>query len=225
MAGGHIQLQALTKRFGDATAVHELSLEIRGGRVLLAAGAERLRQDHHTADDRRFRTPDQRPDPAGRSRRQQPASQPAQSQHRVPELCAVSVPHSGGQRGVRHEIPALDAEGGRHAPRRRGVGAGWPRGVREATAQPAVRRPTAARRAGASAGAAPGGLAARRAAGRARRKDPQAAAAGAQGAAGGGRDHVRVRHPRPGGGAQHERPDRGDECRAHRAGRHPERGL
>jgi spermidine/putrescine transport system ATP-binding protein len=38
MAGGHIQLQALTKRFGDATAVHELSLEIEAGEFFSLLG-------------------------------------------------------------------------------------------------------------------------------------------------------------------------------------------
>ena len=40
----------------------------------------------------------------------------------------------------------------------------------------------------------------------------------AQGAAGRARDHVRVRHPRSGGGAHDERPDRGDEQGPGRAG-------
>ena len=39
------------------------------------------------------------------------------------------------------------------------------------------------------------------------------------------RDHLRLRHPRPGGGARDERPDRGDERRQGRAGGQPGPGL
>ncbi len=89
----------------------------------------------------------------------------------------------------------------------------------------ALRRPAAAGRARPRARSAPRRAAPRRAARRARREDPQAAPGRAEGAPGGGRDHVRVRHPRPGGGAQHERPRRGDERRPDRADRHARRGL
>ena len=41
----------------------------------------------------------------------------------------------------------------------------------------------------------------------------------------GRRDHVRLRDPRPGGGADDEQPHRGDERGPHRAGRHARRGL
>ena len=54
----------------------------------------------------------------------------------------------------------------------------------------------------------------RRAARRARPQAPQAAPDRAQAHPDGRRDHVRVRDPRPGGGAHDERPDRGDEPRA-----------
>ena len=87
-------------------------------------------------------------------------------------------------------------------------------GLGAPAAAAALRRPAAAGRARPGARPAPGRAAARRAARRARREDPQAAAGRAEGAPGGGRDHLRVRDPRPGGGAQHERPDRGDERRA-----------
>ena len=81
----------------------------------------------------------------------------------------------------------------------------------EPPAAPALRRPAAARRPGPGPGPAARRAAARRAAGRARRENPQAAADRAEGTAGGGRDHVHLRHPRPGGGAQHERPRRRHE--------------
>ena len=71
----------------------------------------------------------------------------------------------------------------------------------------------------------PEGAAARRAA---RRPRPQAAARDAdraQADAARARHHLRLRHPRPGGGADDERPDRGLPRRPHRAGRHPGRAL
>ena len=64
------------------------------------------------------------------------------------------------------------------------------------------------------------GVAARRAARRSRRAAPQGPAGRAEGLAGGARDHVRVRHARPGGSVDDERPRGGDERRPRRAGRH-----
>ena len=92
--------------------------------------------------------------------------------------------------------------------------------VRRAPAAPALRRPAAARRARPGAGQPAQGAAARRAA---RRPRPQAAprdADRAQADPARGRHHLRLRDPRPGGGADDERPDRGLQRRPHRAGRH-----
>ena len=82
-----------------------------------------------------------------------------------------------------------------------------------------VRRPAAARRAGAGTGAAPEGAAARRAARCAGCQAAQAVTAGAAGGAARGRHHVRLRDPRPGGSAHDERPDRGAGRGPGRAGR------
>ena len=100
----------------------------------------------------------------------------------------------------------------------RGARARQPDRVRAPQGRPALRWPAAARRAGAGAGAAAARAAARRAARRARRQAAQDPPGRAQGPAVGARDHVRVRHPRSGGGAHHERPDRGDEQGPGRAG-------
>ena len=64
------------------------------------------------------------------------------------------------------------------------------------------------------------GAAARRAARRPRPQAARADAGRAQGDPARRRHHVPVRDPRPGGGADDERPDRGLQQRAHRAGRH-----
>ena len=89
----------------------------------------------------------------------------------------------------------------------------------------AVRRPAPAGGAGPGAGEPAPGAAAGRAA---RRPGPQAAPADAgraQGDPARRRHHLRLRHARPGGGVDDERPDRGLQRRCHRAGRHGHRRL
>ena len=73
---------------------------------------------------------------------------------------------------------------------------------------PALRRPAATGRARPGAGEPAPGAAARRAARRARPQAPPRDADRAQADAARPRHHLRVRHPRPGGGADDERPDR-----------------
>ena len=77
----------------------------------------------------------------------------------------------------------------------------------------ALRRPAAARRAGAGDRAGAAGAAARRAAGRAGRAPARGPAGRAQADPGDARDHVRLRHARPGRGADDERPRGGDARR------------
>ena len=55
-----MQLINVTKMFGDFTAVDNLNLSDPARGVHVAAGAQRLRQDHHPADARRFRGADRR---------------------------------------------------------------------------------------------------------------------------------------------------------------------
>ncbi len=118
--------------------------------------------------------------------------------------------------GLRYQdVPKSDDR----PPRRRGPRAGPDRRARQAPALPAVRRPAAARRPGPGPGAQPPGAAARRAARRPRRPAAQAPPAPAAPAPARARHHVRLRHPRPGGSAHHERPHRGDRRRQGRAGR------
>ena len=113
----------------------------------------------------------------------------------------------------------------RRTPRRGGARDGAPGRPRRAQAGAALRRPAPARRAGAGDRQPPAGAAARRAA---RRAGPQAApgdAGRAQAHPGRGRHHLRLRHPRPGGGADDERPPGRVQRGAHRAGRHARRRL
>ena len=81
--------------------------------------------------------------------------------------------------------------------------------LRRPAAGPALRRPAAAGRAGPGAGQPAPGAAARRAARRPRPQAARADAGRAQGHPARRRHHLPVRHPRPGGGADDERPDRG----------------
>ena len=107
----------------------------------------------------------------------------------------------------------------------RGARARAPERLREALARPALRRPAPARRARARDRQPPEGAAARRAARRAR---PQAApgdAGRAQAHPGRRRHHLRLRHARPGGGADDERPPRRLQRGPDRAGRPARRGL
>ena len=69
------------------------------------------------------------------------------------------------------------------------------------------------------------GAAARRAARRARPEAARADAGRAEADPDGGRDHLRLRHPRPGGGADDVGPDRGLQRGPDRAGRPAGRGL
>ena len=133
-----------------------------GRRVLLAARGERVWQDDHAADGRGLRAADQRQDPARRHRRRGLGAQPPQCQHGLPELRAVPVPDRRRERCVWHEVQV----GGEV--RARQPGGGGPRDgpavrVREATPEPALRRPATTRRAGAGTGAASVGPAAGRA--------------------------------------------------------------
>ena len=82
---------------------------------------------------------------------------------------------------------------------------------REPAARAALRRPAAARRARPRACPAAARAAARRAALGARSEAQEGDADRAQAAAARDRDHLRLRHPRSGGGADDVGPDRGDE--------------
>ena len=99
------------------------------------------------------------------------------------------------------------------------------RGLRRALPGPALRRPAAAN----GTGPRPGGRAAGAAAGRALRGARRAGARGAARlaapAARPGPRHDGAGHPRPGGGDGGRLPDRGDEPRHDRAGRHPGRAA
>ena len=98
-------------------------------------------------------------------------------------------------------------------------------GLREAPAVGAFRRPAAARRGGALAGARARGAAVRRAAVEPRRQAPPPRARGDPRAAAVAVADRAVRDARPGGGARGVRPHHRDERRAHRAAGHAGRPV
>ena len=102
---------------------------------------------------------------------------------------------------------------------RRGAGDGPPARLRRPQAGRALRRPAPAGRPGAGDRQPAQGAAARRAARRPRPEAARADAGRAEVDPGRGRDHLRLRHPRPGRGADDERPDRRLQRGPDRAGR------
>ena len=112
-------------------------------------------------------------------------------------------------------------QGGAAAAARRGARDGAPGRLRRPQAGRALRRPAAAGRAGARDRQPAQGAAARRAARRPRPEAARADAGRAEDDPGRGRDHLRLRHPRPGRGADDVRPDRRLQRGPDRAGRRP----
>ena len=52
-----VRLERVTKAFGDAVAVDDLSLDISEGEFFSMLGSLGVREDHDAADDRRVRGP------------------------------------------------------------------------------------------------------------------------------------------------------------------------
>ncbi len=172
-----------------------------------------------------FERPDEGVDRARRTRRLAAAAVRPAGQHGLPGLRAVPAHDRPAERRVR-----ADGEEGREG---RAAPAGAARrstmvrldGLRRAEAGAALGRAAAARRARAGDRQPAAGAAARRAARRARPQAPPGDADRAEADPAGGRDHLRLRHARPGGGADDERPDRGLQPRPDRAGRPARGGL
>ena len=197
----------------------------RRRRVPHAARAERLGQDHGPADDRRLRAARPR-DPWSSTGVDVTRTAPFERNVNTVFQDYALFPHMTVLQNVEY---GLKVKGVAKAERRQQADEAL-ESVRLADygiaqARPAVRRPAPAGRAGPGPGQPPQGAAARRAA---RRPRPQAArgdAGRAQGHPAPGRDHLRLRDPRPGGSAHDVRPDRGVQRRPDRAGRQPGRGL
>ena len=220
-----VELDGVTKRFGDLVAVDDLSLELGAGEFFTLLGPSGCGKTTTLRMIAGFETAERRDDPDRRRRRRRrcrphkrPTNTVFQSYALFPHLSVADNVAFGLQR---KGVPKAEIAK-RVAAELERVGLGRRGG---AAPGPALRRPAAAGRAGAGPGQPAQGAAPRRAARRPRPEAAQGPAAGAEADPARGRHHLRLRHPRPGGGADDERPDRGDERRPGRAGRRPRAGL
>ena len=117
-----VRFEAVSKRFAGVTAVDARVARHLPGRVLCAARAVRLRQDHAAAHARRLRDAGRGPRPARRQGPHRRAAAPPAGQHDVPELRAVPASHRRGQRRVRAQA-GRPAEGRDRRAHRRDAGA------------------------------------------------------------------------------------------------------
>ena len=149
---------------------------------------------------------------------------PAARQHRLPVLRHLPPPQRLRQRRLR-SAPSRGKGRGAATEGHRGLRDGAALGLREAQARHALGRPAAEGRAREGARQPPEGAAPGRAVGGPRPQAQERDAARAKEPAARGRDHLRLRHARPGRGAHDERPDRGDERGQGPAGRRPRHPL
>ena len=189
------------------------------GRVLHDAGPFGLGQDHLPAHDRRLRAA-RTPGAIELGGEDVTGLPPNERDVNTVFQDYALFPHMSVGQNVEYGLKVKkSARAERRAARRGGARAGAAGGLREAPPGPALRRPAPARRACAGARQPAARAAARRAAGRARPEAAPAAAGRAEADPAGGRDHVHLRHPRPGRGALDERPDRGHGQRPRAPGR------
>ena len=220
--GDVIVLDSVRKEFGSFVAVEEADFSIGRGEFFSMLGPSGCGKTTLLKIIAGFELPTSgRVLLDGRRRVRRPAAQ-AQRQHRVPAVRPVPAHVDRRQRGLRPAGQEGARQGGaaagaRHA-RRRQAGR-----VRRPPLDPALGRPAAARRPRPGPRQHAGRPAARRTARRARPQAPRGDAARAQADPARGRDHVHLRHPRPGRGADDERPHRRHEPRPGRADRHARR--
>ena len=219
-----ISLRDLSKHFGDVQRRRRRRPRHRRRRVLLDARPVRLGQDHGAAAHRRLRARHRRHHQARRRGRHDARAVRPRRQHGVPGLRAVPAHVGARQRRVR-AAGARHRQGGATPEGRGGARHRAARRLRQPPARAALRRPASARRAGPRDHRPAQGAAARRAARRPRPQAARADAGRAQGAPARARHHLRLRHPRPGGGAHAERPHRGVQRGQDRAARHADGDL
>ena len=197
----------------------------RARRVLLAPRPVGLRQDDDPAHDRRLRAADRRRDPARRPADRRVSRPTGATSTRSSSTTPCSRTWTSPRTSATACASARSPRDEEQRRVERGAGPGPPRRLRATADVGDVRRPAAARRPRPGPGQPADGAAPRRAARRARPQAPQGDAARAQGPPARGRDHVRVRDPRPGRGAHDERRHRRHEGRPHPAAGRPDRAL
>ena len=220
-----IRLTGVRKAFGDVQAVRGLDLDIADGEFFAMLGPSGSGKTTVLRMIAGFELPDAGQVLLGGAGRHPQAAVRARRQHGLPGLralpphvacCRTSATACGSRASARPSAPGgprealasvrLDGYGDRRPSQLSGG-----QRQRVALARALVNRPQ-----GAVAG---------RAAGRAGPQAAPADAGRAQGDPARRRHHLRLRDPRPGGGADHERPDRRLQRRRGRAGRHLDRGL
>ena len=219
-----LRIDAVVKKFGGFRAVDRLSLDIRAGEFFALLGPSGCGKTTLLRMLAGFETPDEGrilldgKDIAQVLPHQRPVNMMFQNYALFPHLTVRDNIAFGLKRA------GMPRRRDRY-PRRRDGRAGQARGPREAQARSALRRPEAARGAGALAGAPSAGAAARRAAGRARQEAARKHPARIDGIAAAARPDLHHRHPRSGRGDDGGRPDRRDGCRPSRTGRDAARAL
>ena len=164
-----LRIEAVVKKFGAFRAVDRLSLDIRAGEFFALLGPSGCGKTTLLRMLAGFETPDEGrilldgKDIAQVLPHQRPVNMMFQNYALFPHLTVRDNIAFGLKRAG---MPRADIDD----PRRRDGRAGQARRAGEAQARSALRRPKAARRAGALAGAASAGAAARRAAGGARQE-------------------------------------------------------
>ena len=208
-----ISIRGVTKRFGDVTAVDDLTIDIREGEFLTLLGPSGCGKTTTMRMVAGFEEPD-----AGDIllRGEDVVGVPPNKRH--VNMCFQNYalfPHMDVQQNIEYGLKLKKVGKDDRARKVEEMLVDRPaRGVRAPSAGAALGRPAAAGRARAGARERARRVAARRAARRTGRQAPQADAAGAQADPARAEDHVRLRHPRPGRSAVDVRPDRGDERRA-----------
>ena len=208
-----VVLDRVTKRFGDVTAVDDLSLDIADREFLVLLGPSGCGKSTALAHDRRPRGSDRRHHPHRRSHRQRRRAQGPRHRDGVPELRALPA-HDGAPE---HRVPAADPQASvpRSARKLVDEAARDPRPRRAARpqARTALRRAAPTRRARPRDRAPPGRVPDGRAALEPRRQAARRDARRARRAAPPARDDGRLRHARPGRGDDDGHPHRDPRSR------------
>ena len=208
-----VSLRDITKSYGDSVVVSDLDLDIASGEFFSLLGPSGCGKTTTLRMIGGFSRPDPRRGVAATARTSPTLPPNRRDVNTVFQSYALfdHLP-SGSNVGFglrRRKVAKAEIDKARGRDARTGAA----HRSRQGQAKRPVRWPAAARRACTRPDQPPVGAAARRAARRSGSQAAQGDAGRAQGDPARGRHHVPVRHPRPGRGAEHERPDRDHERR------------